>query len=33
ADSDGKSYTIKAVITCEELELHHEVDGTLKEQD
>ncbi|MEO0992004.1 MAG: DUF6494 family protein [Pseudomonadota bacterium] len=27
--ADGKSYAIKAVITIEELDLRHEVDGTL----
>lgn len=32
-DSSGKSFEIKAVITCEALGLTHEVAGTLKEQD
>ena len=30
ADADGKSFSVKAVVTIEELGLTHEVTGTLK---
>jgi len=32
ADTEGKSFKIKAVITIEELEMTHEVSGTLSGQ-
>ncbi len=33
ADSAGKSYKVKAVLTIEELGLTHEVDGEIKGQE
>ncbi len=30
ADTDGKSFSVKAVVTIEELGMTHEVTGTLK---
>jgi len=33
ADAGAKSYDVKAVITIEELGLHHEVTGTIKGQE
>ena len=33
ADTSGKSYTAKAVITIEEIGMTHEVTGTIKGQD
>jgi len=30
ADDAGKSYAVKAVITIEELDLTHEIDGEIK---
>ncbi|MDJ0638765.1 MAG: DUF6494 family protein [Paracoccaceae bacterium] len=30
ADTDGKSYSVKAVVTIEDLGMTHEVTGTLK---
>jgi len=33
ADDGARSYDVKAVITIEELGLHHEVTGTIKGQD
>ena len=33
ADTTGKTYAVKAVITIEELGLNHEVTGEIKGQD
>lgn len=33
AGSGGQSYDVKAVITIEDLGLHHEVTGTIKGQE
>ncbi len=33
APAHGGSYTVKAVITCDELGLRHEVTGEIKAQD
>ena len=33
ADTAGKTYAIKAVVTIEELDLHHEVTGEIKGQE
>lgn len=31
--ADGRSYRLKAVLSCEELGLHHEVTGEIKAQE
>ncbi len=33
AESEGKSYAIKAVVTIEELGMTHEITGTLSSED
>lgn len=33
ADTAGKSYAVKAVVTIEELDMTHEVTGTIAGQD
>ncbi|THH34845.1 hypothetical protein E4Z66_17965 [Aliishimia ponticola] len=33
ADTAGKSYAVRAVITIEELDMTHEVTGTIQGQD
>ena len=33
AEGQGKSYTVKAVVTIEELGMTHEVSGTLSAED
>ncbi|WGW05548.1 DUF6494 family protein [Tropicibacter oceani] len=33
ADTDGKTYAVKAVITIEALDMTHEVTGEIKGQD
>ncbi|SMX26258.1 hypothetical protein TRP8649_00331 [Pelagimonas phthalicica] len=33
AETDGKSFAIKAVVTIEELDMTHEVSGELKGQE
>ncbi|SDI49418.1 DUF6494 family protein [Salipiger marinus] len=33
ADTAGKTYKVRAVLTIEELDLHHEVTGEIKGQE
>ena len=33
ADSAGKTYAVRAVVTIEELDMTHEVNGTIKGQE